>query len=91
MRCCAGAAGADALEGEWCEKLRTREDRERARYQELAFHLEDSASFRAFARLPWGWSSKNQSCTQDDQGQNKNCSKSYAAFINQRQQLSRCA
>ncbi|MDX1054462.1 hypothetical protein GOL41_33500, partial [Sinorhizobium medicae] len=24
-------------------------------YQELAFHLEDSASFRAFARLPWGW------------------------------------
>ena len=26
-------------------------------YQELAFHLEDSA-FRAFARLPWGWSPK---------------------------------
>lgn len=25
-------------------------------YEELAFHLEDSASFRAFARLPWGWS-----------------------------------
>lgn len=25
-------------------------------YQELAFHLEDSASFRAFARLPWSWS-----------------------------------
>jgi len=25
-------------------------------YQELAFHLEDSASFRAFARLPHGWS-----------------------------------
>ena len=24
-------------------------------YQELAFHLEDSASFRAFARLPWSW------------------------------------
>jgi IS5 family transposase len=24
----------------------------------LAFHLEDSASFRAFARLPWGWSTK---------------------------------
>lgn len=23
------------------------------RYPELAFHLEDSASFRAFARLPW--------------------------------------
>jgi IS5 family transposase len=27
-------------------------------YEELAFHLEDSASFRAFARLPWGWSPK---------------------------------
>jgi transposase, IS5 family len=25
-------------------------------YQELAFHLEDSASFRAFARLPRAWS-----------------------------------
>src|SRR3954469_15325271 len=24
-------------------------------YEELAFHLEDSASFRAFARLPWPW------------------------------------
>src|ERR1700722_4337005 len=24
-------------------------------YEELAFHLEDSASFRAFARLPMGW------------------------------------
>lgn len=27
-------------------------------YEELAFHLEDSASFRAFARLPTGWSPK---------------------------------
>lgn len=27
-------------------------------YQELAFHLEDSASFRAFARLPPAWSPK---------------------------------
>lgn len=27
-------------------------------YQELAFHLEDSASFRAFARLPQGWCPK---------------------------------
>src|SRR6516164_190654 len=24
-------------------------------YKELAFHLEDSASFRAFARLPMAW------------------------------------
>ena len=27
-------------------------------YEELAFHLEDSASLRAFARLPLGWSPK---------------------------------
>ena len=27
-------------------------------YKELAFHLEDSASFRAFARLPFGWTPK---------------------------------
>ena len=27
-------------------------------YQELAFHLEDSASFRAFARPPHAWSPK---------------------------------
>ena len=27
-------------------------------YEELAFHLEDSVSFRAFARLPWAWSPK---------------------------------
>lgn len=27
-------------------------------YDELAFHLEDSASFRAFARLPVGWTPK---------------------------------
>src|SRR3954469_17655162 len=27
-------------------------------YEELAFHLEDSASFRAFARLPMSWTPK---------------------------------
>ena len=27
-------------------------------YEELAVHLEDSASFRAFARLPLAWSPK---------------------------------
>jgi IS5 family transposase len=27
-------------------------------YEELAFYLEDSASFRAFARLPLAWSPK---------------------------------
>jgi IS5 family transposase len=30
-------------------------------YEELAFHLEDSASFRAFARLPLAWSPKLES------------------------------
>ncbi len=33
----------------------------------MAFHLEDSASFRAFARLPWGWSPKKVGLAQDDQ------------------------
>ena len=31
-------------------------------YEELAFHLEDSASFRGFARLPLAWSSKEGWC-----------------------------
>src|SRR6478752_7535987 len=35
-----------------------REQYRQLSYEELAFHLEDSASFRAFARLPWGWSPK---------------------------------
>jgi IS5 family transposase len=30
----------------------------RLSYEELAFHLEDSASFRAFARLPLAWTPK---------------------------------
>ena len=29
-------------------------------YEELAFHLEDSASFRAFARLPLGWRERHK-------------------------------
>ena len=28
-------------------------------YEELAFHLEDSSAFRAFARLPLSWTPKN--------------------------------
>lgn len=31
-------------------------------YQELAFRLEGSAWFRAFARLPRGWSPKKSVC-----------------------------
>lgn len=33
-------------------------------YNELAFHLEDSTSFRAFARLPWSWSPKKSALHQ---------------------------
>jgi transposase, IS5 family len=33
-------------------------------YQELAFHLEDSASFRAFARLPRSWSPRKSALHQ---------------------------
>jgi IS5 family transposase len=33
-------------------------------YEELAFHLEDSASFRAFARLPLAWSPKKSALHQ---------------------------
>jgi IS5 family transposase len=33
-------------------------------YEELAFHLEDSASFRAFARLPLRWSPKKSALHQ---------------------------
>ena len=36
-------------------------------YEELAFHLEDSASFRAFARLPLAWSPKKSVLHQHDQ------------------------
>jgi IS5 family transposase len=36
-------------------------------YEELAFHLEDSASFRAFARLPWGMQPEEVGLAQDDQ------------------------
>jgi IS5 family transposase len=33
-------------------------------YEELAFHLEDSASFRAFARLPLAWAPKKSALHQ---------------------------
>ena len=35
-------------------------------YEELAFHLEDSASFRAFARLPWAVEPEEIGAAQDD-------------------------
>ena len=36
-------------------------------YEELAFHLEDSASFRAFARLPLSWTPKKGDAAHDNQ------------------------
>jgi IS5 family transposase len=36
-------------------------------YEELAFHLENSASFRAFARLPMSWTPKKSVLHKDDQ------------------------
>src|ERR1700751_2317107 len=39
----------------WCALLK---QQRQLSYEELAFHLEDSLSFRAFARLPLAWSPK---------------------------------
>jgi transposase, IS5 family len=38
--------------------LRASQAHRQLSYEELAFHLEDSASFRAFARLPLAWTPK---------------------------------
>jgi IS5 family transposase len=48
----AGAAGGNGA------ALRSLAAAAAAQNEELAFHLKDSASFRAFARLPLGWSPK---------------------------------
>src|SRR5216684_554029 len=48
----AGIAGGDRA------ALRTAQAAAAVEYEELAFHLEDSVSFRAFARLPLAWSPK---------------------------------
>src|SRR5438105_11772643 len=44
---------AETVPGWWLIK-----QQRQLRYEELAFHVEDSASFRAFARLPLAWSPK---------------------------------
>jgi transposase, IS5 family len=41
----------------WASQAASKQHRQLS-YEELAFHLEDSASFRAFARLPLSWTPK---------------------------------
>ena len=59
-RTCAGTGsrrpGGQGLPAESVLRCAVLKQHRQLSYQELAFHLEDSASFRAFARLPWSWS-----------------------------------
>ena len=50
------ATGRQGLPAEAVLRCAVLKQHRQLSYQELAFHLEDSASFRAFARLPHGWS-----------------------------------
>jgi IS5 family transposase len=55
-RCGVKATGRQGLPAEAVLRCALLKQYRQLSYQELAFHLEDSASFRAFARLPWSWS-----------------------------------
>ena len=48
--------GRDGLPAEAVVRCALLKQYRQLSYEELAFHLEDSASFRAFARLPLSWS-----------------------------------
>jgi transposase, IS5 family len=50
------ATGRQGLPAETVLRCALLKQHRQLSYQELAFHLEDSASFRAFARLPQAWS-----------------------------------
>src|SRR6187431_1762591 len=50
------ATGREGLPAEAVLRCALLKQQRQLSYEELAFHLEDSASFRAFARLPWSWS-----------------------------------
>ena len=50
------ATGRQGLPAEAVLRCALLKQHRQVSYQELAFHLEDSASFRAFARLPHAWS-----------------------------------
>ncbi|MET3524638.1 IS5 family transposase [Mesorhizobium abyssinicae] len=56
VRCGVKATGRQGLPAEAVLRCALLKQYRQLTYQELAFHLEDSASFRAFARLPWSWS-----------------------------------
>ena len=52
------ATGREGLPAEAVLRCALLKQYQQLSYEELAFHLEDSASFRAFARLPFGWTPK---------------------------------
>ena len=52
------ATGREGLPAEAVLRCALLKQHRQLSYEELAFHLEDSASFRAFARLPFGWTPK---------------------------------
>lgn len=56
VRCSVRATGLQGLPAEAVLRCALLKQYRQLTYQELAFHPEDSASFRAFARLPWSWS-----------------------------------
>jgi len=53
-----GETGRHGLPAESVLRCALLKQQRQLSYEELAFHLEDSASFRAFARLPLRWSPK---------------------------------
>jgi len=52
------ATGRQGLSAESALRCALLKQHRQLSYEELAFHLEDSASFRAFARLPLSWTPK---------------------------------
>jgi IS5 family transposase len=56
VQVCVKATGRQGLPVEAVLRCALLKQYRQLSYQELAFHLEDSASFRAFARLPLSWS-----------------------------------
>jgi IS5 family transposase len=57
-RCGIKQTGRQGLPAESALRCALLKQHRQLSYEELAFHLEDSASFRAFARLPLSWTPK---------------------------------
>lgn len=57
-RCGVKQTGRQGLPAESALRCALLKQHRQLSYEELAFHLEDSASFRAFARLPLSWTPK---------------------------------